>query len=268
MKKKMIALLAGALMMLGASNAFAYIQSDLELYRVVFDATTGSTFQTISDLGSLATLNGKADGTLLDSATSAFTSVAGYGNATQANLQIAYFAYNAVNPNQDVYLSQTGESAAPTIAGLKWGTAGLGLKTAAGSGLAVNGATYDASGMTVQNQLNTLANGFKVKEHSNFGGYFTGGAVALGEPTLATLAGNAALTTHLYFFDQSNTGQTGVLADSLNGTISGNWWLTTDVANGTTTIHTASAATPIPAAIYLMGSGLLGMFGLRRKQRA
>ena len=45
--------------------------------------------------------------------------------------------------------------------------------------------------------------------------------------------------------------------------------LTTNT-DGTTTVNyvAPTAATPIPAAAWLLGSGLMGLFGMRRKMKA
>jgi hypothetical protein len=247
MKKKMIALLAGALMMFGASSAFAAFSSaNMEVYRVVYDGTTGSTFEAMTDLGSLATLQADAGGTLLDSGTSSFAGLTGYNQATD---KVVYFAFNTAT--KSVYISQTGEgSNAPASNPTKWASAGIPLKTVITTAYASG--TTDASGMT-----STITGGtgntssFKGKGYGgSFGGYLSGNASTLFAASLANLA--TTDVTHLYFFN-GDTGIIGTVALSL----------TTNAVNGTTSI----AATPIPPAFFLMGSGLLGMFGLRRKQR-
>lgn len=264
MKKKMIALLAGALMTLAASNAFAFVGANLELYRVVYDSTTNTTYEAITDLGNINSIKSLAGGTQLDSATSAFANVAGYSAANVgSNLKIAYFAFDSGitgAAKKDVYLSQTGETAAPVSAPSKWASAGTAMKgqIIGTSALSTNylGGTKDASAMTSTIPGgNTATNSFKRKLiDGSFGGYLSTNptqGVTFGAVSLAALAANNV--THIYWF-QGDTGVTGQLALSL----------TTDTATGIT--KTASTV-PIPPAFFLMGSGLLGMVGLRRKRK-
>lgn len=259
MKKKMIALLAGALMMLSASSAFAFVSANLELYRVVYDGTTGSTFETMTDLGSLLSIQAKAAGTLLDSGTSAFINSAGYSTSSTGNYRIAYFAIDQTNSS--MYMSQTGEAAAPTVMTSKFASAGSPLKSAVTFNYAkTTGVTKDASGMTATYTTGTgNVNSFRSKEGGTlnaytFGQYFLPADGLKASPNLS----NVSLTdlTTIYLFS-GDYGATGVAQ----------FKLTTDVVHGTTNFAGNVATTPIPAAIYLMGSGLLGMFGLRRKQR-
>jgi hypothetical protein len=80
------------------------------------------------------------------------------------------------------------------------------------------------------------------------------------EASLGSLVGatSGSVTQNLYFLDNANgANKVGVSV----ATISTNF-------DGSTTIVTPNtAATPIPPAFFLMGSGLLGMFGLRRKNK-
>ena len=72
-------------------------------------------------------------------------------------------------------------------------------------------------------------------------------------PTDITLNG-AAQQQGLYFFNNADLSATNFVQLST---------ITTN-ADGTTNI----SATPIPAAIYLMGSGLLGLVGIRRRKNS
>jgi hypothetical protein len=85
----------------------------------------------------------------------------------------------------------------------------------------------------------------------------TGGNV---DASLASLVSASSLTQSLYAFDLS-AGIGNILGTEVAKIITN--------ADGSTTIaalDTNTTATPIPAAFYLMGSGLMGLVGLRRKK--
>ncbi|KAF0219906.1 MAG: hypothetical protein FD174_1630 [Geobacteraceae bacterium] len=240
MKKKIVALLAGALMTIAASNAFAFVATDLELYRVVYDATTKTTYEQISDLGNFSTLKSLTATTVVGNAykTAAFDAAAATAGS---NLKIAYFAFDVAN--KQVYLSQTNETAIPKINALKWASAGAGLVTSVNT----DGALAGGLGS------NTNVNGFFKKEGVNFGSFFTAGSTTanLSNVSLATMVNNAE--THIYKFDNANASVFGTQFLTL----------TTDKTTGLSSVK----AVPIPPAFFLMGSGLLGMVGLRRKRK-
>lgn len=77
------------------------------------------------------------------------------------------------------------------------------------------------------------------------------------EANLAALVTGTAtsVTQNLYHFTSANVA--GSVADFNGVTI-------TTSADGSSTV----TATPIPAAFYLMGSGLMGLVGLRRRKNA
>lgn len=252
MKKKMVALIAGALIALSTSSAFAFVSANLELYRVIYDSTTNTTFEAVTDMGSLASLQSMAAGSAI--ATSSFNDIAGFSAAnTGNNLMVAYFAYNYTG--KELYISQTGGTEAPVINPSSWGTAGGTLRTYVAPAYATAAGAAD-TGTLVGGSTNSSSFSTRI------GDGYIGGAFA--EPfafwtavPLATLASTDV--TDIYQFTGTNLdeGQVGTLVLSL----------TTDTTTGLTSIAPAAAATPIPPAFFLMGSGLLGMVGLRRKQR-
>jgi hypothetical protein len=107
---------------------------------------------------------------------------------------------------------------------------------------------------------NPVANGYKGKISATqgwFGNTVTAANTArtFSELNLANLAVNN--TQSLWFFsDALTTVAANKIGTSVAQIITNN--------DGSTTVVTA---TPIPAAFYLMGSGLLGLVGLRRRNK-
>jgi FtsH-binding integral membrane protein len=79
------------------------------------------------------------------------------------------------------------------------------------------------------------------------------------ETSLASLVGatSGSVTQNLYFWANAYAAVPADTIGVLAATITTSY-------NGTSVV---TAATPIPPAFFLMGSGLLGMFGLRRKNK-
>ena len=239
LKKKIVMLIAAALMTLSASSAFAAF-ADMELIRVVYDRA-GNEYAT--DLGNV--------NTLINSATP--TTIAGNGAAGL----VAYFAIDKTT-NQ---LWVSGSTSAPSAIN---GTSG-GLTTTK-SGVTSVYAQYNqgiVGGATNYTGLASAIGSYKNKLSATQG--FLGNAISSAtkgntEASLAAIiaAGAGSVTQNLYYW---NDGLTTVAANKI-GVWTNNTIITT-YSDGSTTI----ASTPIPPAFFLMGSGLLGMFGLRRKNK-
>jgi hypothetical protein len=249
--KKMIALLAATMMTLVAGNAFAgFASTNQELYRVIYDSSAATTFEQVSDLGALYGTSGLTTVTTNTVAGPAFTTT-GYNTAIAggASMKIAYFAFDAATSS--IYVAQTGETSAPSVNPLNWGANGTSLKTVANAYKTAAG-----SSSFIAQLLKSNTSSFVSKEGltGKFGTYFTTANGSLNAIALATLSNSAI--SNLYFFN-GDAGATGTKVLSL----------TTDNSTGLTTIqaNASTPATPIPAAAYLLGSGLLGLFGIRRK---
>jgi hypothetical protein len=251
MKKKIIVLLAGALMALSASSAFANF-TDGDLIRVVYQRSTG-TVEVATDLGSLSTLLATVatDHTVtVGGGADAFTLAT--GNAATVSTGDYYVAYFASNRSGVKQLWLSGTDA------LKTGS----LKTSLGNSVVT--ALYNEYGKgnsgTVVSTTDD-ANSYKVKagDVGSFGTVMTTGYTNV-DASLATLASGSVLQT-LYF--SADYGKSALLTTVMDGTTA--ITLLTN-ADGSTTIN--GTPTPIPAAMYLLGSGLMGMVGLRRKKNA
>jgi len=248
LKKKIAITLAAAMMSLTASSAFAAF-GNMELIRVVSDLTSG-TVEVATDLGLVSTLATKTNFTV-GGGNDAFTlsTVAGH------TLAVNYYAWqsstgtkgfvdiatnNATAPNSD--LSSTLKSSFNTINPYY---AGLTLKSGTtGTVIADNSNLSSFMGQFGSNALGTYG-GYTQSNSGNASLLFTGAPLSM---TLWQFANNSALTAAV--------AGTRVLD------------LTTN-ADGSTTINAGTVTTtPIPAAAWLLGSGLMGLVGLRRKRNA
>jgi hypothetical protein len=238
MFKKLATFAVAAMLTLSASSAFAAF-ADLELFRVVYERTTGTTEQ-VTDLGNVNTIVANGTGTFAGPALSA---------TNNANLYVAYFAVNRL-ANTFWVSGSTNTALKPVAVG------------AAGFNSTKNGSNNFYS------YYNTLtpSNGVYTGQQSNLNSYISALGNAMGndvniatrantEASLASIVGvaGASVTQYLYIFN--GTATTGNGASTFT-----NIALHTN-SDGSTTV------TPIPAAFYLMGSGLMGLVGLRRRNK-
>ena len=239
-----------ALLALGmAGSAFAAFQ-DLELIRVVYQRS-GGTIEAATDLGNVNTL--LASGGTVGGGVNAFTVVTGTAFDT-SNLYVAYFAVDQANKH--LWMSGTGPE---NIGSLKTSTVNA-VTQALQSGYNLLTPTSPATSTVLQDT--TALASWKLKaDGTNPGGY--GGAITSGaanvEASLATLA-SGSVSQNLYFWSNYGSSSAGVLQANAGTTIT----ILTN-ADGSSTVTPQTAATPIPPAFFLMGSGLLGMVGIRRR---
>jgi hypothetical protein len=262
MNKKMTVILAGALLTLSmAGNALAAFSGD-DLIRVVYN-TAGGTVENATDLGSVATLIADTSGTVVGGGAAAFTAN-GIASGSFGNSAVAYFAVSTLeNGTTGKYLYVSGS---PTIAsgigGLKF--ASLGAGTGAIGTLEANYAAAAGSNSYVQGDTSINATTYyKTLDASGsntggLGGFMNAASKGNTEASLATLASTPVTQGLWYFAAANNTTAAGALALTLQ----------TNADGSTTVINGNVASTPIPPSFFLMGSGLLGMVGLRRKKRA
>ena len=240
-KKKLAALIAAALMTLSASSAFAAFSSaDNELFRVVFSTDAAATTTVVQDLGALSSLVGTSQ-TLAGTAFSYGTlgSTANAGNTYEI-----FFAKNnkVTGTTYDVYAAS---AAAPTS----------GNRTYANTNSSITGFynIYAGQAASTTGAISDYTTKLEKSGLGNLAGFLTTGQV---EYSLASVA-----ALNLYKFSATSNATFPVTTGT---NVDANFSILTN-SNGSVSLQ-ETATTPIPPSFLLMGSGLLGMVGLRRKK--
>jgi len=250
MFKKLASILAAAVMTLAAGSAFASF-SNGDLIQVVYNR--GGSVESVTDLGSMTSL---LSGGSTNANTFSLSSITGATSAS--DLYVAYFASNYVGPG-NVNQAYVGATSAPITGNRKYSTYNANV-----SNLDVyyNGIGGTAANTVVgpQTGVNAYANLLgQTSQQGNLGGYLT---TANADQNLATLLASGGKTTIYSFTSQGGTsGATTGIATTL--VLDTTYNAATGI--GSTSVAAAAATTPIPAAVYLLGSGLLGLFGIRRR---
>jgi hypothetical protein len=245
MKKKMTALLAGALMTVAmAGNALAYFEQD-HLIRVVYDKSINT--EVATDLGKVQDILAAAkNGPItLGAGTDSFLGGA-LTTSSLSNLNVAYYAVNVAN--KDLWLSSKADTQNISAAN-QWNTNSSLTANTLGRYVSLGGSTVTLSTQDPSSYWTKLdGNGTKV------GKFGTSYLAANGEMNLAALATGGEVKQNLFFWD--NPSVTSGLAGTKQVTIK-------TLSSGGTEVSNV----PVPPALFLMGSGLLGLVGIRRKKQ-
>lgn len=251
MKKYFGIFLAAMLMVGAAGQAMAYF-ADGELFRVVYNHNGQA--EVATDLGSATSLAGTAANANLTvgGGAAAFSLGMVTGATGVGDLYVAYFGKIGI---ADAWIS--GNPAVAPVAGKLKGNGFnsdvTGMSTNYGS---FGGTTGTVTGQQSHpNSFNSLFNDGPLEQYNFFGGFIPLKSPG-GEMNLAALSTVGYVDQVLYFWDTPNSFTTafpGVATVTLR-----------TMADGSTIINPGSAV-PIPPSVLLLGSGLLGMIGIRRK---
>jgi hypothetical protein len=252
--KKIIMFLMVAVLMLGISGQAMAAFQDGDLVRVVF--SDQGVYETATDLGAITNLTANTGANVVYS-TDKFSLAALGGNATAANSYVVYYSV-AASPNRAWVSGSTSLTTMTGVGSAYSGFAG-GAHSAAGLYQVQGGG---ATQVTVQ--MSDPASFWTQLTNSGLGiGNMKGYVVAssgLATASLADLTTVGYVDQKLFYFATASGigNRTGVQVATIR-----------TYADGHTELNpAATTATPIPAAVYLLGSGLLGLVGIRRKMAA
>ncbi|HBA72266.1 MAG: hypothetical protein A2X82_01520 [Geobacteraceae bacterium GWC2_55_20] len=241
-RKKLAVLVAAALMSLTASSAFAAF-ADLELIRVYYDRAGN---EVATDLGKVK-----------DILAAPSTTFAGSFDGLSTGYAV-YFALDRTAGMSDLWATGS-TTTASTIVGTSLGITSL------KSGTTYMYSLYNTQGGTNYTGPASALNSY-TKKLSATQGWLANSIASVSrlntEASLSNLlsTGTGSVTQALYFWDNALTS---VAAEKIGVSVA---TIITN-ADGSTTVN-STVATPIPAAFYLMGSGLLGLVGMRRRNKA
>jgi hypothetical protein len=250
--KKLFGVLLAAVLLFGmAGQAHAYFFS-YDLIRVVYDTAydadtgepTGGTYETATTLGNFEsnpTFSGISN-MIVGSGADAFTTLSGTDYST---LRVAYFINTGTYDVRNVWLSDDSDVATSTTR--QYSTF---LGNAQGVNTSYRLAEGDANTVQIlQSEGNSFWNLFENAAAGSFALYLADGT-QYGSQSLADLATVGYVDTYLYYFANGNSAGDGVQVAVIR-----------TMADGSTIINPV----PLPAALWLMGTGLIGLFGLRKR---
>ena len=217
------------------------------------DVTGGSNKEVLTDLGAFNATSPISTTTTYNTSNFALSQFPG---AAMANfLEVQYYVVDST--------ANTLWTSGPTTGGQK--SMYMQADNANSNMWSVNYNVAGSSQTVVQGQTSSLNTFYALMEQSGLGrgtmdGFInpsTGLATlnSSGGTTLAALATGGSVSQYLYFYSNSPDGavQSGLPVAMI-----------TTNANGSTTVG-APSAVPVPAAIWLLGSGLISLVGIRRR---
>lgn len=241
MKKKILVLAAVFMLMFSfAGQAMAYFEPG-NLIRVVYER--GGTKEVLTDLGSGWDLTSATTANALFN-TNNFD-LSQLGATSWDNVYVAYFAIHATTGDNKAWTS--GPDGGQNSSANRW----VNVSAASKGLLSGQRLTGEAQNIVLQTDINSFA--YRINS-SSYGSFKTFIGAANVEQKLNSFSaeGDQFVDQYLYYYSSPNSAQAGVQLFQIR-----------TYENGTTEINPVT--TPVPAAIYLLGTGLLGLFGIRRK---
>jgi len=235
MKKLTSIIFAALLTMAFATQALAVSFGELDLVRVVYKAGGAEVATNLGNIGT--TLDLSADELVVGDGSSAFSLSQFAPGTTWADLRVAYFT--KLETSKEAYLSSS-DSAAPGANSRAWSNFSNGVlfATTYYSGLTATGSTVVGDATFNNAYAQALTNGGT--NPGAFGSYISPSS---GEMNLAALVTAGYVDQYLYHY-MNNAAQPGVVRIRT-------------FADGSTMIN--PAAVPVPASVFLLGSGLLAL---------
>ncbi len=239
MLKKLTTILAAVLLTLGlASSSFAAF-ADVELIRVVYERTTGTT-ELVSDLGNAAAIAGKITPSLATVGTGGtFAGSLPATVTTPKNLFVAYFAINK-STNELWVSGSTDITKAPVAVGSMGFTSTKSGWTNIQSYYGGTTLTPDANGVYTGQQ--SYPNSYRLKQTANQGAMGNGINIATRpytEASLASLVNGTATSVmqNLYYFSNANTANSiGVAVATITTNTNGSTTITPLASKSSQTI--------------------------------
>lgn len=256
--KKLLGVLAAGLLVFGVAGQAKATFATGDLIRVVYEPNANGSdgYEVATDLGNATNILNNVNGAFSTSNSlnlfsgTKFSSV----NSDPTQLDVAYFATTGTGNAGKIFVSGTNGGTETNVI-----SATNGYNTAAANLTALyNGATVTTTNgawiaMSNQKSYYYTMDG----NNDNTAGSFKG---VLGSPPqdgeIALPANGSNVLQDIYYFATPLSGST---------TISGSFTLETSVVNGIVTTTEVPAAAPIPPSVLLLGCGLLGLIGIRRR---
>jgi hypothetical protein len=251
--KKLLLVFAACLLVFGVAGQAKASFSQGDLIRVVYEAS--GTLEEASDIGSAAGIQAGTTGALLSNSLN-LTGAGGVFAGYTGTLDVAYFA---VNGTSQFWTSGTQGGTETNTGSSTW------KGTTSPAAIDVLTSYSNASGGTQNAQLIYTGTGaatysyYKSLDKNGAGigsfNYFYTTGTGDGQIALASSGGSG--NQDIFYWATPGT--------KVASPISGSFTLTTSLVNGTITTAQLSSPVPIPPSVLLLGSGLLGLIGIRRR---
>ena len=244
--KKIMMFLAATFLMFGLSGqAMAYFVSG-DLVQVVY--SSADNYEVATDLGAFAPTTAYTGPTITLNTNpfpAAGTTV--FSNSGWSNMQVSYFVYGGTS---------AAWTSGPAAGQLSAGPIGFQSASPAQTVLGLYANPTSAQVAVLKSNLSSyfsnMDNGGSTL--GTFAGFIPAGN---GEQNLAALAqgGPGYVDQYLYYYSNPGTAAAGLQVADIR-----------TFTNGTTEILPVNSTVPVPPSALLMGSGLISLLGIRRKQ--